>query len=129
MIELDDELISDAAYLVARGVRPLALVYDGTADQLSMLRMATQLETIGDQGCIPLVVDHKDGRAGCGFAAAEWVIDLYEWTTSSVAVPAKHRHAILGLLLGYSTTAIDQHLQALGGRRFRSPMRRGEMSS
>lgn len=122
-IELEDGLVREAAYLVARGVRPMALVYDGAADRLSMLQTATQLERLGDPGCIPLVVDHNDGRAGCGFASAQWVIDLYQWITSGVAVPPEHRHAILGLLLGYSTSAIDEHLQALSGRRFQSPTR------
>ena len=78
----DDGLVAEAAYLVARGVRPMALVYDGMADGPTMLELASRLEAIGDPGAIPMVVDHGDGRTGAGYAVAGWVIDLYEWVTS-----------------------------------------------
>ena len=118
----DDGLVAEAAYLVARGVRPMALVYDGMADGPTMLELASRLEAIGDPGAIPMVVDHGDGRTGAGYAVAGWVIDLYEWVTSvdgRVAVPERHRHAILGLLLGYGSAAISRHQDGLEGRRFR----------
>lgn len=116
-VSLDVESAREASYLVARGVRPLALVYDGLADRDDLLKLASQLEAVGDVNCLPFVVDHGDGRAGCGYVGAEWVIDLYEWATSAV-IPARHRHAVLGLLLGYDVGSISRHNEGLSCRRF-----------
>jgi len=95
----------------------MALVYDGLAKPDEFLRLASQLEAVCDPNCLPFVVDHHDGRAGGGYAGAEWVIDLYEWATSA-DIPAQHRHAVLGLLLGYDVGSISRHAEGLNGRRF-----------
>jgi hypothetical protein len=116
-INLDLEMATEASYLVATGVRPMALVYDGLAKPDEFLKLASQLERVCDPNSLPFVVDHRDGRVGGGYAGAEWVIDLYEWATSA-DIPAEHRHAVLGLLLGYDVRSISRHDEGLNGRRF-----------
>jgi hypothetical protein len=111
--------VEEQAYLIARGVRAMALVGTVVNDPDIMLQADTQLSVLSlalDKS-IPFVFDRHDGLADCGFAAATWVIDLYCWLHSGV-VPDKHRHHIIGLMLGYSADAIRDH-DALGsGRRF-----------
>jgi hypothetical protein len=118
--ELSDDLLREHAYLVARGVRPLAIAGECSADALTMLRTATRIEAFAVPGAIPYVCDCKDGVAEYGYAAQQWAIDLFEWimTAQRSVVPTEHRHHVLGLLLGYTPSAV-QHFQAnLSGRRF-----------
>jgi hypothetical protein len=49
-----------------------------------------------------------------GYAGAEWVIDRYEWATSA-NIPAQHRHAVLGLHLGYDVRSMSRHDDGLKG--------------
>ena len=107
----------DAAYLVARGVRPLALVGEGVADELAMLRAMTVLARYSDDRAIRFVIDHGDGTASWGYAAAAWVVDLYRWVRLEEKDESR-RHQVLGLLLGYSPEAISRHLDSLVGRVF-----------
>jgi hypothetical protein len=113
------DYIKEHAYLVARGVRPLAIVDHLKAEAEIMLRAATDLEiaSVGDD-VVPFVVRRRDGIADCGFAAARWVVDLYQWLVGSDAVPKEHEHRIRGLLLGYSVDAIQAHDERASGRRF-----------
>ena len=109
--------MADAAYLVARGVRPLAIVGERIADEIGMIRAMTLLDPYSSDTAIPFVVDHMDGTASWGYAAAAWAIDLYRWVRLEETDESR-RHQILGLLLGYSPEAIARHLDSLVGRLF-----------
>lgn len=103
-----DDAVREHAYLVARGVRPMALVQTFTAEPLTCMRVATRLEAVGVETglpVIPFVVENGDGSADCGYAAAGWVVDLLRWASDD-AVPKVQRMRIVGLLLGYSAEAI-----------------------
>lgn len=111
------DLIAEHAYLVARGVRALAVVGRCEADAAQMLSTATELERHAQAGAVPFVFDRGDGVADYGYAAAAWVLDLYRWLHSD-GVPATYRHHVTGLLLGYSAAAIREHDEAGAGRLF-----------
>jgi hypothetical protein len=124
-----DDYIEEHAYLVERGVRPLALVGHVPNDKPSMLQAASKLETISvNMRVVPFVVARRDGFADCGFAAAKWVVDLYTWVVQSKTVPKRHLHRIRGLLLSYSAEAIRTHDERGSGRRFTSSPERESRS-
>jgi hypothetical protein len=116
-----DEVLAEHSYLVARGVRPMALAGWCDADPLVMLRAATRLEAAAEAGALPFVIDHLDGSATFGYAAARWVLDLYEWLVQDTDVPQEQRERITGLLLGYAAEAISRYEASATGRRFSSP--------
>lgn len=91
------------------------------ADPVVMLRAATRLEAVAESGALPFVIDHQDGSATFGYAAAAWVLDLYEWISRDTAVPQEQRERITGLLLGYAAEAISRYEVSGTGRRFISP--------
>ena len=109
--------MAEAAYLVSRGVRPLAVVAEGVADEMQMIRAMTVLGRYSDDRAIRFVVDHEDGTASWGYAAAAWAIDLYRWARLEEKDESR-RHQVLGLLLGYSPEAVARHLDSLVGRLF-----------
>ena len=118
MPDWSKDLLDESAYLVERGVRPMAIVDHIPADPQAMLEAASQLEiaSIGAE-VVPFVVNRGDGLADCGYAATQWVVDLYAWLVKSGA-PGEHIHRIRGLLLGYSPRAIRAHDERGCGRRF-----------
>jgi hypothetical protein len=107
---LSDDAISEQAYLVTRGVRSLALLgEEPITDRHQLMRLLTRLRSLSDaDGAISFVCDHGDGVVGFGYAAHQWVIDLYRWAmqTPEDVPPSQHRQRILGLLLGYAASAI-----------------------
>ena len=113
-----DDLLSEQAYLVARGVRPLALVGQCPAEPLTLTRVATRVEAQAHANAIPFVVDHHDGHASYGYASARWVLDLYEWVVLEEGIPQAQRERIIGLLLGYAAPAVSQFEEEGSGRRF-----------
>lgn len=115
------ELLTEHAYLIARGARPMALAGWCPADPNVMLRVATRLESATQDGALPFVLDHHDGNATFGYAAARWVLDLYEWISRDTAIPQEQRERITGLLLGYAPDAISRYEEGVTGRRFLSP--------
>jgi hypothetical protein len=123
------ELASEHAYQIARGTRPMALVGWCPADPMVMLRVATRLETAAEPGALPFVIDHQDGTASFGYAAARWILDLYEWIVCGAAVPQEQRERITGLLLGYAPEAISRYEDGVTGRRFLSPTASGESAA
>lgn len=113
------DYIAEHAYLVGRGVRPMSIVGHIEADALLMLKVASELEIAGTgEAVIPFVVVRNDQIADCGFAAARWAVDLYEWLVKSAVVPTAHAHQIRGLLLGYNSEAIRSYDERDNGRRF-----------
>ncbi len=113
-----NDLLSEQSYLVSRGVRPMALVGHCSAEQLVMLRVATRLERQAEPTTLPFVIDHGDGTASYGYAAARWVLDLYEWIVTDKHIPQEQRERVHGLLLGYASSAISQYEDQSFGRRF-----------
>lgn len=91
------------------------------ADPLVMLRVSTRLEAAAEAGALPFVIDHQDGSATFGYAAARWVLDLYEWLVRDTHVPQEHRERITGMLLGYAAEAISRYEESGTGRRFIAP--------
>jgi hypothetical protein len=130
-MNFSDDLVKDHSYLVARGVRALALVGQCESDAWTMLQQATRLEMLAEPGAIPFVVDRGNGWADFGFAAAGWVLDLFSWVTKEPedTMPDKQRHRILGLLLGYSTEAIRLFEEGRSGRLFTAVSPGSEPSS
>lgn len=110
------DYLEEAAYLVSRGVRPLALAGHCRRDPDVMLRVRTRL-AIAAQRFDVLVFVQPEPRlpdsAAFGFAAHRWVIDLLGWLDAP-EVPRARAHEILGLLLGYSAPAIARHQEREG---------------
>lgn len=124
-----NELFTEHAYLVARGARPMALAGWCPADPVIMLRVATRLEGAAEAGALPFVIDHQDGNASFGYAAARWVLDLYEWVVRDMAIPQEQRERVTGLLLGYAPEAISRYEESVTGRRFLSPTASAESAA
>ena len=100
------DILREQAYLVARGVRPMALLGECETDSVTVLEAYTALEREAGDGVIAFTVDRGDGITDLGYAASPWVVDLYRWLTADDAVPETHQHRIIGLLLGYSPSSI-----------------------
>jgi hypothetical protein len=119
-VPVDAEVLAEHAYLVARGVRCLAIVGRVEAgDSLDLLRLATQVEGAGQSGAVPFVIDNGDGTADCGYATAAWALDLYRWAKCGAAgVPPHQADRIIGLLCAYSAEAIRRFEEEGSGRLF-----------
>jgi len=113
-------LIREQSRLVARGVRLLALVGQCSADPVTMLEVATRLETITNENVVPFVLDERNGTAEYGYAATEWVLDLFRWAMTE-DLPSLQRNRIVGLLCGYGAEAIRLFEERQAGRLFQSP--------
>lgn len=111
---------AEHAYLIAREVRPLAIVGHCVADASTMLAIAAELERVAVGSAIPFVAPREDGVADYGFATYRWAIDLLRWAQTD-AVPVEQRHRIIGLLLGYSPHAIHRFEEQTCGRMFTEP--------
>jgi hypothetical protein len=118
------DALEEAAYLISRGVRPLALMGHCPAEPAVMLlRVRTVLATATERfDAIPFILVEADRpqSASFGYAAHRWVIDLLEWVYSR-GVPKARKHQVLGLLLGYSPSAIARHEESDGLWEFRLP--------
>jgi hypothetical protein len=111
-LSLSDDALHEHAYLVARQVRPLAIVGQCRAELEAMRAITARLEQVSTPGAIAFVCESGDGIAAYGYAAASWVLDLYQWLLTDNAVTSKQRHRIIGLLLGYSVSAISDFTAA-----------------
>jgi hypothetical protein len=115
------DLISEQEYLVSRGVRPLAIIGHYAADARYLGRIERLLEAESG-GVLPFAIDHGDGTASYGFAASEWVLDLYRWLVTDAHVPQKQRHRVVGLLLGYGVEAVTEYESQSPGLRQTVPI-------
>jgi hypothetical protein len=95
-----EDLFRESAYLVERAVRALALV--GVCDASRERELETRLAAAAGR-TVPFIIPEASTRV-FGFAAAAWVIDLFQWTRREA--PATQRDRIVGLLLGYGVEAI-----------------------
>ena len=102
------ESVQEQAYLVSRGVRPLALLDTCGLDETVMANRFVWLNRLaGKYTVMPFVLPREDFPcAMTGYAAATWVVDLLAW---SYKQPVRQHHRIIGLLLGYSVKAIAEH--------------------
>ena len=121
-LDMEPSYLKEHAYLIARGVRHIAIAGHCQASHKSMLSVASQVEVCAVQGAIPFVVNRGDGIADYGYAAAQWALDLYQWVVCSPVahVPRRYAHHILGLSLGYSSDAIREFDENSTSRRFTS---------
>lgn len=122
------DVLHNEAYLVSRGVRPLALAGHCPADPLIMLRVKQGLHRVRQaEMVIPFVFPEGDpgGMAAFGYASHRWCIDLLEWVLSGEVPPAR-KHEMLGLLLGYSPSAIARHQETEGLWTYRDEGERDE---
>jgi hypothetical protein len=121
------DVLDNEAYLVSRGVRPLALAGHCPAEPLVMLRVKQGLRKVRQaQLVIPFVFAEGDrGMAAFGYASHRWCIDLLEWVLSGT-VPPPRKHEMLGLLLGYSPAAIARHQESEGLWTYRDEGERDE---
>ena len=103
------DTVSEQAYLVSRGVRPVSLLGSISNTPNEMANAFTTLkQDFVWEGAIPFVIPRKDmDCAMCGFASTEWVIDLLKWSYDHA--PLRYQHQIVAMLLGYSPEAIAQH--------------------
>ena len=113
-----DDLLAEHSYLVARGVRPLALAGHLHVEDSDLLSLATRVESVACAGTLPFVLDHGDGTASYGYAGTRWALDLYEWSVRDPQIPEEQRDRIIGLLLGYSGPSIAHYEEEGCGRRF-----------
>ena len=121
------DTVKSEAYLVSRGVRPLALVGEVEADPMAMLKAFNKVSyaTNGMRDCsgnpvIPVVAERKgEQTAYVGYAARGWVVETFKWVIDNV--PQPHLNRLLGLLLGYSVDAIVSNEESTAGRLFSIP--------
>jgi len=103
-----DDLILEQAYLVARGVRPLAIIGNCGDDPGELQEVATRLKILAGGTAIHYVVPAlREGRMTYGYACHAWAIDLLRWALSDEC-PENQRHRIIGLLLAYSPQEIQR---------------------
>lgn len=115
----NQDMLAEHAYLVARGVRPVAIAGHFAPATASALRISTLIEAAAPQEAVlPFVIDHGDGSGSFGFAENRWSLDFYEWTVTDRSIPEQQRHRIIGMLLGYSPVAISRYEECGSGRRF-----------
>lgn len=96
-----EEQASNAAYLVARGVRALALLDANCAPDLH----PAALEMLAAQGCkgaIPFVT----AKGAMGYVSHPWALELFNFCMDEKI--GVRRNEILGLLLGYSAESIQR---------------------
>ena len=112
-----DDLLMEQAYLIERGVRPVALI-GSTGEGLDVAReMATRLKILAAGTAITFMLPGSyPGSYTYGYASHAWVVDLLRWVLSDEC-PDRHGNRILGLLLGYSADAIRSFEELGSGQR------------
>ena len=103
-----DDAIREQAYLIERGVRPVA-TFGTVPVELSQLAYARLGACSLSSRVIPFVIDRGGGRAICGLARNRWCVDLIRWIHTD-KVPQEYRSMILGMMLGYSSEGIEEYV-------------------
>jgi hypothetical protein len=109
---VNPDLLREHAYLVERGVRPLALIGNCSADPGVMFTTISRLKRVPGIRAVPFVVPDGSGEASYGYAASAWAVDCLRWVLNDA--PEAQRHRFLGILLGYSP-AIREHEEYQAG--------------
>ncbi len=105
------DLAREQAYLVSRGVRPMALL-GAHYLPMSVDEARDQLASWGQHypEALPFVLVGGDGSTiHFGYAAAAWCVDLCRWARGQ---PEAQRERSEGLLLGYGAREIERHDEA-----------------
>ena len=118
------DVLNEQAYLVARGVRLLAVagVVEDTIENLVDVRQMlyeASVESAGSQERVPipfLIKTPGTNLINFGYASHEWVIDVYEWLLDDT-VPDQMVSRVMGMLLGYSGEAVAQYECMQAGQR------------
>jgi hypothetical protein len=104
-------------YLVEKGVRLVAQVgcfCDLPKNQVGPLFQDVQVATEGYDRCLPFWFE-TDRSVVMGYARYRWAAELYQWAeTNRKELPVSVYHAIIGLLHGYSGSAIRSFLERVG---------------
>ncbi len=98
------DLVREQAFLISRGLRPMALLGHCAPEQEADVRGLLYVHGANYEA-IPFFHRTPTGF-DFGFAAEGWVLELYVWAQGA---PRPHRERIEGLLLGYSPAAIARH--------------------
>ena len=109
--EFTDDLARQQAYLVSRGVRPMALLPEVGKEPIEVQCAFFRIQELaaGLGTVIPFVWERPDHDCtDVGYVSHSWVLDLHKWLHEA-DVPTRQYHRIMGLLLGYSPEAIAQH--------------------
>lgn len=128
------DVLNEQAYLVARGVRLLAVagVVEDTIENLVDVRQMlyeASVESAGSQERVPipfLIKTPGTNLVNLGYASHESVVDVYEWLLGGT-LPGQMVIRVMGLLLGYSGEAIAQFECMQAGQRV--PMRKEKNGS
>lgn len=108
--------IEREAYLVERGVRPIALMGTRPADATEKVRLLTQLKKFCYKMDVkPFVIDRNDGAVEYGIASAGWALDLFKWLLSA-KIPQVQKDRIQGLLFGYDIKSIARFEELSNGQ-------------
>lgn len=119
---MSDELISEQAYLIARGVRPMMLFHLIDADPLLMGQVAGRIEQRAEgMKVLPFVFEDPSGMAWVGYAASKWVFETFQWAVESLEEPYHSR--VLGMLLGYNALEVAKYEEQQPIRGFKDAVR------
>ena len=110
----EQRLIEEAraeAYLISRGVRPVAMIEWATSADPVEMRSAHQmlLEACSCwENVVPFVFPVEgEAYARTGFAAHPYLVEFFEWAEANA--PPRWLSVIHGLLFGYSLSKIGEH--------------------
>ena len=107
------DYVSEQAYLVSLGVRPMALVSHIDVDEEKMTDALHQLRfrACGYSNVISFVIPSMNNRpravAHVGYTTKRWAVDLLKWAVDNA--PERYADYVIGLLLGYSPGAIEEY--------------------
>ena len=107
------DYVSEQAYLVSLGVRPMALVRETNVNQedADAALHGLQNAACGYSNVISFVIPWENNPYGrCvlqGYTTKRWIVDLLKWTMANA--PERYADYVIGLLLGYSPGAIEEY--------------------
>lgn len=109
-------VIENEAYLVSRGVRPVAWVAVSSSEsecvERALADVTEAIESVSGSWEIKpraFAVRHygRDDIVDIVITGYEWVRDVLEWLGDEVTVPAHYANLVCGLMLGYSPSAVQ----------------------
>ena len=101
-------MITDNALVIANGARPMMIFSTIPNNSLSMMKAATQLESLSDHlNVIPFIIEAED-EWYCVFAKEKWVVETIQWVCDTPA-PEAHRNRQSGLLFRYTPNAVSNY--------------------
>jgi hypothetical protein len=116
MLTESTDLVREQAYLVARGVRSLAVI-GGCDDTCEAIQEAETALSVTAQGKVISYVVPSGGQGMLyGYASHAWVVDLFRWALADC--PEHHAHRVIGLLLGYNPDSIREFEELRSGVRW-----------